>query len=143
MSYLHFIILNVTKIVVTGLCAVLLGLPRSGAYKPASISILVLIGIGSCLFMIVALALTPLIIVEPYQIAVNIMLGITVLGIVIVVKSKAALIMITTVASVWITGAVGLAIGSGLFLEGILITFLAYFMLSQWVNEADEKDSVS
>jgi putative Mg2+ transporter-C (MgtC) family protein len=142
MSYLHFVLLNLTKIVVAGLCAVMLGLPRSRAYKPASISSLVLIGIGACLFMIVTLALTPIIIVEPYQIAVNVMLGITVLGIVIIVKNRAALIMITTVASIWIIGAVGLAIGSGLFLEGILITLLVYFLLSYWVDEPDENKSV-
>ncbi len=140
MPYLHLVVLNLTKIVVVSLCAILLGLPRSDAYKPASISSLVLIGIGACLFMIVALTLTPLVVAEPFRIAVNIMLGIIVLGIVIIVKNKGALIMVTTVASIWIIGAVGLAIGTGLFLEGILISALAYLFLSRWTDEADEKN---
>ncbi len=125
-------LLNLIKVLVVSLCAVLLALPRSDAYKPASMTSLVLIGVGSCLFMITAVTLTPLIVSEPYQIGVNVMLGITVLGVIIILKNRAELKIITTVASIWIIGAVGLAIGAGLFLESILVVSLFYLFLDWW-----------
>ncbi|MBN2364998.1 MAG: hypothetical protein EH225_02610 [Calditrichaeota bacterium] len=131
-------LLNIVKVVVVTLCAILLAIPRSDSYKPASVTSLILIGVGACLFMVAALTLSPLLISKPDQIAVNVMLGITVLCLVIVLKNKAELHVLTTVASIWIMGAVGLAIGVGLFLEGILIVIVFHFFLEWWTKHLVE-----
>jgi putative Mg2+ transporter-C (MgtC) family protein len=130
MDPLYFpVLLNGIKIFVAILCAVILGLARSDTYQPPAISSLILISVGACLFMIVTVSLNPLVISEPQETAANVMLGMLFLGIIVVLKNKGSLISLVSSASLWVAGAVGLATGTGLFLESILVTGIAYGIL--------------
>ena len=131
-------LLNAIKLLLTALSVFIIGWSRPEKEKIHYLLSLVFIGIGACLFMIVTLSLTPLMISQPQKIAANIMLGMIILGIIIIVKDKISSSSILSVASIWLSGATGLAIGIGLFLEGIMITFISYFIFrwfGRFVNE--------
>lgn len=121
-------LLNAIKILLTSLCVFIIGWSRPEKEKIHYLLSLIFIGIGACLFMIVTINLSPLMISQPQQIAANIMLGMVILGIIIIIKDKISSSSILSVASIWLSGATGLAIGIGLFLEGIMITFITYFI---------------
>lgn len=137
-SLLSSFLLNGIKLLLTALCVFIIGWSRPEKEKIHYLLSLIFIGIGACLFMIVTLYLSPLMISQPQQIAANIMLGMIILGIIIIIKDKISSSSILSVASIWLSGATGLAIGIGLFLEGIMITFITYFIFrwfGRFVNE--------
>ena len=121
-------LLNVVKLLLTSLCVFIIGWSRPEKGKIHYLLSLIFIGIGACLFMIVTLSFSPLLVSQPQQIAGNIMLGMILLGIIIIIRDKISSSSILSVASIWLSGATGLAIGIGLVLEGIIITFIAFFI---------------
>lgn len=131
--YFAPVILNFIKIVVAILCASLIGLQNTNTDKKNRIVSLILVAIGACFFMIVSITLSPLVLIEPYNVAGNVMLGILLLGTIVMIKEKATITGIENATVIWVTGAVGLAIGTGMFVEGILITILTYFLIG-WLN---------
>ncbi len=72
--------------------------------------------------------------IDPARIAAGALIGIGFLGAGVIVKSGFAVRGLTTAASIWVVSAIGLAIGAGLYLEGIStagITVVALFILRQ------------
>lgn len=70
--------------------------------------------------------------IDPARIASGALIGIGFLGAGVIVKSGLEIRGLTTAASIWIVSAIGLAIGSGLYLEGLvtfLITLIALIIL--------------
>ncbi len=60
--------------------------------------------------------------IDPARIAAGALIGIGFLGAGVIVKSGVAIRGLTTAASIWIVSAIGLAIGAGLYLEGVVTT---------------------
>jgi uncharacterized membrane protein YhiD involved in acid resistance len=52
----------------------------------------------------------------------------------VLLKNKITLKSAVSVILIWISGAIGLAIGSGLFLEGIFVAFFTYILLNLLVK---------
>jgi putative Mg2+ transporter-C (MgtC) family protein len=121
-------LLNAVKLVLTSLTVFIIGWSRPEEEKIHYMLSLIFIGIGACLFMIVTLSFSPLLVSHPEQVAGNIMIGMIVLGIIIIIKDRISPSSILSVASIWLCGATGLAIGSGFIFEGILITFVSFFI---------------
>jgi len=70
--------------------------------------------------------------IDPARISAGALIGIGFLGAGVIIKSGFAVRGLTTAASIWIVSAIGLAIGGGLYLEGILtaiITIVALMVL--------------
>jgi len=70
--------------------------------------------------------------IDPARISAGALIGIGFLGAGVIIKSGFAARGLTTAASIWIVSAIGLAIGGGLYLEGILtaiITIMALMVL--------------
>jgi putative Mg2+ transporter-C (MgtC) family protein len=70
--------------------------------------------------------------IDPARIAAGALIGIGFLGAGVIIKSGYAIRGLTTAASIWIVSAIGLAIGGGLYLEGVLtfgITIVALVVL--------------
>lgn len=70
--------------------------------------------------------------IDPARIAASAIIGIGFLGAGVIIKSGYAVRGLTTAASLWIVSAIGLAIGAGLYFEGILtslITITALILL--------------
>jgi putative Mg2+ transporter-C (MgtC) family protein len=128
------VILNIVKVLVAILCAGLIGLQRTKQYRLAGIQSLAFIAAGATLLMIISLTLSPGIITEPYRIASNVMIGMILLSSVVIIKERGSLDGIVNAAAIWVSAAIGLAIGAGLFLEGIFVTFATFLLLS-WLNK--------
>jgi putative Mg2+ transporter-C (MgtC) family protein len=74
----------------------------------------------------------PLFRIDPARISSGALVGIGFLGAGVIIKSGFTIRGLTTAASIWIVSAIGLAIGGGLYLEGIVtavITVTALFIL--------------
>ena len=70
--------------------------------------------------------------IDPARISAGALIGIGFLGAGVIIKSGFAVRGLTTAASIWIVSAIGLAIGGGLYLEGIftlVITIIALIAL--------------
>lgn len=76
--------------------------------------------------------LDPTLRIDPARISAGALIGIGFLGAGVIIKSGFAIRGLTTAASIWIVSATGLAIGGGLYLEGIstaVITIIALMAL--------------
>lgn len=127
-------LLNLVKIVLAGFCGGLIGLERERVHKPAGIRTQMLVAIGSCMFMIVSVAVGSDLRVDPSRIAAQVVSGIGFLGAGAIIRERGSVMGMTTAASVWVVAAIGLTIGAGLFIEAVTITILTYFILG-WLQK--------
>ncbi len=98
-----------------------------------SFSSLLLISLGSCLCMIASITLSPVLFSSPGHMLEFVMVGITLLGIMVVIRQKGTLLSIRQAGSIWFCGTMGLAVGAGLFLEGIFVSGGAFFLI-KWFD---------
>ncbi len=123
-------VLNILKVFVAMLCGGLIGLERTTGSEAAEIRILLLVGMGAALFMVTASSGT---IPNLFNMAAPVMIGAGLLGAGLIVREKGAVSGISSAVSVWVVAAIGSAIGSGLFIEGIFITVVTYLVLG-WLR---------
>ena len=133
------VLLNLIKVIVSLLCASLIGLQKQENLRIAGIHTLQIIGIGTCFFMVISISLSPFLFVEPYRVAGNIMIGMLLFGVFVLLKEETTYKGILSAAMIWVTGTIGIAIGIGLFIEGIFMTILTFFLLG-WLNNNVKKD---
>ncbi len=137
MEYNIQVLLNIVKLVLAGLCGGLIGLERERDNKPAGIRTQMLVAVGSSLFMIVSLSVGSDVRVDPSRIAAQVVTGIGFLGAGAIIRERGSIRGMTTAASIWVVSAIGLTIGAGLFIEGIFITILTFFILG-WLHRKIE-----
>ncbi len=137
MEYNIQVLLNILKLVLAGLCGGLIGLERERDNKPAGIRTQMLVAVGSSLFMIVSLSVGSDLRVDPSRIAAQVVTGIGFLGAGAIIRERGSIRGMTTAASIWVVSAIGLTIGAGLFIEGIFITILTFFILG-WLHRKIE-----
>ncbi len=126
-------LLNIVKVVVAMLCGGLIGLERARDQKPAGVRTQMLVAMGSALFMVVSMSMGNRVNVDPTRIAAQVVSGIGFLGAGAIIRERGSVMGMTTAASIWVTASIGLAIGAGMFLEGILLTIIAYLVLG-WLS---------
>ncbi|MEK7475601.1 MAG: MgtC/SapB family protein [Candidatus Coatesbacteria bacterium] len=105
------------------------GLERSLRNKPAGLRTHLLVGLGSALITLTSIYMgeefrTPGGAVDPTRIAANIVVGLGFLGAGTIVHMGSSIHGLTTAASLWATGAIGLAVGCG-FYSGAGVTWVA------------------
>ncbi len=102
--------------------SLLIGLERQFRGKEAGVRTHALVGLGAALFMVVSkfgfmdLIAVNNISIDPSRVAAQIVSGIGFLGAGIIVFRADAVRGLTTAAAVWLTAAIGMASGAGLFL---------------------------
>ena len=107
------------------LLAGIIGFQREREGKAAGFRTHILIGLASALFTIASLYAynSPLI-------ASGVVAGIGFLGAGAILKTNEGIVLgLTTAASIWVTAAVGLAVGSGLYLVAVVTTVVALAVL--------------
>ena len=116
----------------------LIGIEREYRSKAAGFRTITLISLGSTLFTIVSIKLgAPN---SPDRVAANIITGIGFLGAGVVFKDGLNITGLTTATSIWVTAALGMAIGTGdyiLAVEGLVlvIVVLSLFEIVQgWID---------
>ncbi|MCS7254128.1 MAG: MgtC/SapB family protein [Armatimonadota bacterium] len=114
------------------LCA-LIGAEREARERPAGLRTHVLVGLGSCLFMMVSIAIAvqsgnPG--ADPARIAANVVTGIGFLGAGTIWLRGDVIRGLTTAASIWATAAIGLCVGMGWYFPAVISTLLTFASLT-------------
>ncbi len=103
-----------------------IGLQRGLARKPAGIRTHALICLGAALFTGIAEGFETVAGFDPSRIAAGVVTGIGFVGAGVILRSETGRIEgVTTAASIWSTAAVGVAIGTGLYIIGTFTAILA------------------
>ena len=105
----------------------LLGIERKRKKKEAGLQTYSLVCLGTCLFTIVALKMNDLFIgnFDILRIIQAVAIGIGFIGAGVIFQQSSGVIGLTTAAGLWVTSAVGVAIGVGLYSIAIFTTFLS------------------
>jgi len=120
----------ILRIVVACLCGAAIGYERSIRQKDAGIRTHIIVALGAALMMIVSkYGFFDVVKLEGVQldasrIASTITTGISFLGAGVIFVRNASIKGLTTAAGIWATAGVGIAIGSGMYLIGILSAVL-------------------
>ncbi|TQI80640.1 putative Mg2+ transporter-C (MgtC) family protein [Serratia fonticola] len=131
------------RIAVAGALGGLIGLERQLRSKEAGLRTHILVGIGSAMFMIVSkygfddiLKLSH-VGLDPSRVAAQVVSGMGFLGAGTIMIQKQVVKGLTTAAGLWVTAAIGLVIGSGLYeigLYGTLMTLVVLELFRQLSN---------
>lgn len=126
------------RIALAGLLGGLIGLERQLRAKEAGLRTHILVGIGSAMFMIVSkygfedILLESHVALDPSRIAAQVVSGMGFLGAGTIIIQKQIVKGLTTAAGMWVTAAIGLVIGSGLYEIGIYGAFLTLVVLEMF-----------
>jgi len=113
------------RLLVTLIIAFMLGLEREFKNQPAGIRTHVLIWVGSCLLMILSILVPEIYnsnINDPGRIAAQVVSGIWFLWAWAIIKLWVDTRGLTTAANIWVTAAIGLVIGAGLYFAAFVAT---------------------
>lgn len=122
------------RVLVAAICGGLIGYERRNANKEAGVRTHLIVCLASALFMIVSqygfldvILRFPVLKVDVSRVAAQVVSGIGFLGAGMIFVRHGLVNGLTTAAGIWATSAVGLTIGSGLYVVGISSVFLLYF----------------
>ena len=133
---------EVIQLALSALLGGIIGAEREYRNKSAGFRTLMLICVGSCLFTILSITIGK---DSSDRIASNIVTGIGFIGAGVIFKSDKGVNGITTAATIWATAAVGMAVGSGLYLAAlgacalILIVLALFIRIEQWIERINKE----
>ncbi|MFA5506236.1 MAG: MgtC/SapB family protein [Vulcanimicrobiota bacterium] len=141
------------KLGVAFVCGLLLGLEREHRDKPAGLRTIVLISVGSALYMIVgdlvalvSQAPAELVRADPSRIGSEVVSGIGFLGAGTIIHSRGSVHGLTTAATIWVAAAVGLCAGVGFHLTAlattlfVLVILVTLTPLTHWIGNREGPD---
>jgi len=114
----------------------LIGLEREIKRKEAGLQTYSLVALGTCLFTIIFFELFNSffgktgISFDPSRIIMAIAIGIGFIGAGVIFRQSSGIVGLTTAAGLWVTAAIGIAIGAGLYFLAIFTTFLTFLILA-------------
>lgn len=120
----------VLKLVTAMICGGAIGFERELSNKAAGLRTNVLICMGATLYMIVSRHISGgAAYTDPARLVAQVVAGIGFLGAGVILQSRGSIIGLTTAASIFIVGAVGIAIGEGMFAVSLIATALIIVVL--------------
>ena len=135
------------RLVVASILGGLIGLEREHHGRPAGFRTHLLVSIGSALTMMVSLHLYDLFKiyntanyssgVDPSRIASMVMTGIGFIGAGTIIQSRGSIWGLTTAACLWVSAALGLAVGCGYYMPAILVTIICLASLLLFKQPVD------
>jgi putative Mg2+ transporter-C (MgtC) family protein len=115
------------QIVLAGILSGLIGMDRERGGHDAGLRTHMLVVMGSCLFTALSIFAFPG--GDPGRVASQILPGLGFLGAGAILKQGANIQGLTTAASMWVTAAVGMGIGTGAWFAAICATLIVWFTL--------------
>jgi putative Mg2+ transporter-C (MgtC) family protein len=113
------------RIFIACLCGGIIGIERTLRQKDAGFRTHLIVALGSALMMVISkYGFADSIDFDAARVASNIITGISFLGAGMIFVKGINIKGLTTAAGIWATAAVGMAIGSGLYITGIIATLL-------------------
>jgi putative Mg2+ transporter-C (MgtC) family protein len=119
---------DLLRILLAVLAGGLIGLEREFRDKAAGFRTLIFICMGAALFTILSAKLTT---DDPTRIAANIVSGVGFLGAGVILRDGGRVVGLTTAAAVWLTAALGMALGGGQYLLGFGVLIVSLVVL--WI----------
>jgi len=125
----------IISIVIAALLGGAIGLEREYREKEAGFRTHFLVGLGSALFMILSahafddVTALPGVRLDPSRIAAQVVSGIGFIGAGTIIFQKHAVKGLTTAAGLWVTSAIGMTAGSGMYVLAITATVLVLVCL--------------
>ena len=117
------------RLALASVLGLLIGLERELAGLPAGLRTHALAALGSAGFGVVSIVAFPT--GDPGRVAAGVATGIGFLGAGLILKrADRGVLGLTTAAGLWTVGAVGLAIGTGMYLAGVTCAVLAWVILA-------------
>lgn len=119
---MEFMFQFVDEILISVALGGIIGLEREFSHKAAGLRTLILICLGSTLIMVLSAGMTGLfspgdigahLAIDPGRIAAGVVTGIGFLGAGTIIRSRGSVQGLTTAATIWVTAAIGMAIGLG------------------------------
>jgi putative Mg2+ transporter-C (MgtC) family protein len=104
----------------------MIGFERGSREKPAGVRTQTLVCMGAFLFTMISLNIEPN---STARIAANIVTGIGFLGAGMIMQYKGSVQGVTTAATIWMSAAIGMAIGFGWYLIAIMASLLSFSVL--------------
>ena len=126
----------IIRLVLALVLGALLGIERLHAGKIAGLRTFALISLGSAFFILISEQIIARYTfdIDPLRVAASLVSGIGFLGAGMIIFQKDHISNLTTAAGVWVSAAIGMAVGFGLYLESIVVTFLVIFTFTAMWN---------
>jgi putative Mg2+ transporter-C (MgtC) family protein len=106
-----------------------IGLERELGGKPAGLRTNILICLGSVLYTHLSIAMVGGS-ADPTRVAGQIVTGVGFIGAGTILHARGAVVGLTSAATIWVVAAIGVALGSGFYLEGIATTLVVLAVLA-------------
>lgn len=124
----------IVKLVLAMLCSAAIGIERESKHRPAGLRTHIIVCIASTLIMVLGLLLKNEYIEEspnldPARLAAQIISGIGFLGAGTIIKGRDTVFGLTTAATLWSVACIGIAVGSGYYLEAVVTTLFILIVL--------------
>lgn len=119
-------------LLITLVLAGLVGVEREYHGRAAGLRTYILVGLGSCLVMELAVYLQtafPSATADPARLGAQVITGLGFLGAGTIMKSGASVRGLTTAAGLWVVGIIGLAVGAGFVAGAVAVTGLVVVSL--------------
>jgi len=128
---MNFDIEIVIRLIVAAALGALVGFERERAHKPAGLRTLILICMGSAMFTIVSIYGFSGNVIDQSRVAAGIVTGIGFIGAGVILHGVRGTLVVglTTAASVWIIAAIGMAVGTGMYLLAVVAAVIVFFIL--------------
>jgi len=126
----------ICQLILATFLGALIGLEREIKRKEAGLQTYSLLALGTCLFTIIFFELFNSffgktgISFDPSRIIMAIAIGIGFIGAGVIFRQSSGIVGLTTAAGLWVTAAIGIAIGAGLYFLAIFTTFLTFLILA-------------
>ncbi|MAM25840.1 MAG: MgtC/SapB transporter [Rhodobacteraceae bacterium] len=125
------------RLFIAAVLAGIVGIEREWRHKPAGLRTHILVAVAACLFIIIGLEMSTLawgesdqLQFDPLRLIEAVTAGVAFLAAGIIFTSKGEVRNITTGASMWLAGAIGLACGAGQILLAVLATTVVVIVLT-------------
>lgn len=138
----HDIFTIIIRLIMAGFLSGLVGLEREVKRHPAGFRTHLLVGVGSCMLMVLALfgftdviSSNPNIRYDPSRIPSYVVSGIGFLGAGTILVHGITVRGLTTAASIWVVSGIGLVVGAGMYFVAIfttIIVILSLIFLNKW-----------
>lgn len=121
------------RLILSTLVGGIIGIEREVNKRPAGIRTHILVTLGSTLVMLISsdalMALGSEIRFDPGRIAAQVISGIGFLGAGTILRMGNTIVGLTTAASLWVSAAIGLALGAGYYFAGVMVGLIAVVTL--------------
>lgn len=120
----------IVRLILSAVLGGLIGIEREANNRPAGLRTHVLVALGSCLIMLISVyGFSEDGDGDPARLAAQVVSGIGFLGAGTILRNGNNIKGLTTAASLWVSGGIGLAIGNGYYVGGLSTAIIVLFTL--------------